>query len=122
MNAPTTALIYLHCRQETLEARQLDTSSPHRSPLASIRPFKELHNLLVSLTNSLPPTFNLLIISQRVYRQVWMEMKSWGEKALEGALEGIGWPGRGIKYGDVGVAERRAFERSFKELLILQQE
>ena len=51
-----------------------------------------------------------------------MEMKSWGEKALEGALEGIGWPGRGIKYGDVGVAERRASERSFKELLILQQE
>jgi hypothetical protein len=51
-----------------------------------------------------------------------MEMKSWGEKALEGALEGIGWPGRGVKYGDVGVAERRAFERSFKELLILQQE
>jgi hypothetical protein len=49
-------------------------------------------------------------------------MKGWGEKALEGALDGIGWPGRGVAYDTVGVEERRRFERSFKELLVLQQE
>ncbi|KAG7529987.1 hypothetical protein FFLO_05284 [Filobasidium floriforme] len=110
--------------QETLEARQLGKTSPTplRSPLPSIAPFKNLHNLLISLSTTLPPDFHLLAIAQRVHRQVWREMKGWGQKALEGALDGIGWPGRGVAYESVGVEERRRFERSFKELLVLQQE
>ena len=46
----------------------------------------------------------------------------WGVSALEDALDGIGWPGRGVTYESVGADERRKFERSFKELLVLQQE
>jgi hypothetical protein len=119
-----TSSFFVSRSQETLEARQLGKPSPTslRSPLPSIAPFKNLHNLLISLSITLPPDFHLLAIAQRVHRQVWKEMKGWGEKALEGALDGIGWPGRGVVYESVGVEERRRFERSFKELLVLQQE
>lgn len=61
-------------------------------------------------------------IAKRVHKEVWREIKSWGEEALEEALGGIGWPGRGVAYEGVGVEERRRFERGFRELLVLQQE
>lgn len=106
--------------RKTLDTRQFTPSSP--SPLPCLPFFKTLDTFVCQLTQALPPSFNLLRVCQDVHRQVWEEIKSWGESALDRALDGIGWPGRGVKYEDVDKEKRREFERTFRELLILQLE
>jgi hypothetical protein len=112
-------------RQETLEP-SAQVAAGLRSPVLSIPKFKALHTFLVSLSSTLPPHLHILQLSLRVYRETWRELKRWGQESLEKAVREMKWgeTGKGgvFDYAAVGQSERARFERSFKELGVLQHE
>ncbi|KAK8869829.1 hypothetical protein IAR55_000397 [Kwoniella newhampshirensis] len=105
----------------TLSEATLDPSNHKSSPLATLPQYRQLNDFVSRLEGVLPDEIALVKVVRDVREQTWEGLKEIMSRNLLKACETIGWP-RKVMYETVTVEARRAFERSFQDLLYLQAE
>ncbi|WWD15898.1 hypothetical protein CI109_100322 [Kwoniella shandongensis] len=105
----------------TLSEATLSTTNHKPSPLAALPHYRRLNDFVSQLEDALPSEMALVKVVRDVREQTWTGLKEVMSQNLSKACDTIGWP-RKVVYETVTVEARRAFERSFQDLLILQAE
>lgn len=99
----------------------MDPTNHKPSPLAALSLYRDLHQAVVQLERTLPPGMALLDSVRAVRSDTWARLKAaLGDKLLA-ASDALKWPLR-VDYPSVPAPERRAFERTYTEMLYLQSE
>ncbi|ORX39873.1 TIP-1 family-domain-containing protein [Kockovaella imperatae] len=99
----------------------LSPQTHHPSPLGALPIYQKLDSLVQRMEEILPPDMGLLRIIVQTRDTTWNALKDIMSQDLLKACEALKWPLR-VDYASVSPAERRAFERSYQDLLVLQAE